>query len=281
MRFRTPEIFLGAFLAVAIFAMGMLFSASSHYLPSGEQHTEANQQSATKSEDKNREPQSLWVPTDSVGLYTLVLCVFTGVLALVSIFQGMMLLRSDKTARIATEATRKSVETAQAEFIASHRPQIRVRNIVVNPPRLADGRILPLFSTGHAISGQLFVVNVGGSRADILDGHCTVFWTQQGQLPMRRPYEGRDDNLNIASRTLLSGQSTFGPFRSDNVLPAEVFRIAGNEIGSWNLYVMGWIRYMDRNNDERRTSFCSEFRRIGGSEGRFYKVDDPDYEREE
>jgi len=38
---------------------------------------------------------------------------------------------------------------------------------------------------------------------------------------------------------------------------------------------------MDRNNDERRTSFCREFRRIGGSEGRFYKVDDPDYESEE
>ncbi len=57
---------------------------------------------------------SLWVPTDPVGLYTLVLAVFTAVLALVSIFQGFILIRSDKTARISAEAAKRSADAAVA-----------------------------------------------------------------------------------------------------------------------------------------------------------------------
>jgi hypothetical protein len=112
-RFRFPEVAFGILLAVAIFAMGATLW-SSHYPSSDKQHTEANQHSATKSNDKTREPQSLWIPTDSVGLYTLVLCVFTGVLALVSIFQGVMLLRSDKTSRIAADAAKLNAQAVIA-----------------------------------------------------------------------------------------------------------------------------------------------------------------------
>jgi hypothetical protein len=58
--------------------------------------------------------QSLWVPTDSVGLYTLVLSLFTALLAFVSIFQGFLLLRADKTARIAADAAKRSADSAFA-----------------------------------------------------------------------------------------------------------------------------------------------------------------------
>jgi hypothetical protein len=58
--------------------------------------------------------QSLWVPTDSVGLYTLVLAVFTFLLAGVSGVQGFLLLRADKTARIAADAAKRSADSAFA-----------------------------------------------------------------------------------------------------------------------------------------------------------------------
>jgi hypothetical protein len=58
--------------------------------------------------------QSLWMPTDSVGLYTLVLAAFTAVLAIVSIFQGVLLLRADKTTRIAANAAMQSADAAFA-----------------------------------------------------------------------------------------------------------------------------------------------------------------------
>src|ERR1700730_6083225 len=103
MRFRTPKIFLGAFLAVAIFAMGMLF-ASSFQPQSYKQTATAEQQPSDKKIENHAQTQSLWVPTDSVGLYTLVLAVFTGLLTIVSAGQGYFLLRADKNARISAEA---------------------------------------------------------------------------------------------------------------------------------------------------------------------------------
>jgi hypothetical protein len=89
-----PEIFLGAFLAIAIFAMGMLFASSWFFQP------------CIRGEIAG--VQSLWVPTDSVGLYTLVLAAFTGLLFIVSALQGYFLLRADKTARIAANAANLS-----------------------------------------------------------------------------------------------------------------------------------------------------------------------------
>jgi hypothetical protein len=41
MRFRAPELFLGAFLAVAVFAMGMLFTSSYQPSPAQLSKTEA------------------------------------------------------------------------------------------------------------------------------------------------------------------------------------------------------------------------------------------------
>jgi hypothetical protein len=61
-----------------------------------------------------RATQSLWVPADSVGLYTLVLAVFTALLAFVSIYQGVLLLRADKTARVAADAAKRSADAAFA-----------------------------------------------------------------------------------------------------------------------------------------------------------------------
>jgi hypothetical protein len=108
---RIPEILLGALLAVAIIATGMTFS-SSQPLQQAEQHTAAEQHAPDKVGEHDNKTQSLWVPTDSVGLYTLVLAVFTGLLVGVSIFQGYFLLRADKTARTTADAAMLSARAA-------------------------------------------------------------------------------------------------------------------------------------------------------------------------
>jgi hypothetical protein len=73
--------------------------------------------------------QSLWVPIDSVGLYTLVLAVFTGLLFVVSGVQGFLLLRADKTARIAADAAKRSADSAFAAERARFFIVIRNHNI--------------------------------------------------------------------------------------------------------------------------------------------------------
>jgi hypothetical protein len=273
MRFRVPELFLGAFLATAIFSMGILFS-STIFPPH-----QASEAHSDHLEEKTKKIVDAESADDRIAKYTLWLAILTGALVVVSTFQGYFLIRSDRTARIAAETARKSTETAQAEFIATHRPRIRVRNIVVNSPQSADGRTFEPFAPGQIVSGQFFIANVGGSRADILDGHCTVFWSREG-LPMRRPYEGRDDNLQAMGRTLLSGQSTTALFRSDRPIESEASQTVGRSIAhGFKLYVMGWVTYADRNNDVWRTGFCHEYVPTGGfSPPRFFPVDDPDYE---
>jgi hypothetical protein len=102
------------FAALMGFAAGGTVVWSSQPPPSAQQNSTSDQRSENKGDAHGTKTQSLWVPIDSVGLYTLVLCVFTGILATVSIFQGVMLLRSDKTARIAANAAKQSADAAIA-----------------------------------------------------------------------------------------------------------------------------------------------------------------------
>lgn len=242
----------------------------------------------TKSErTKQQSDEKLVQFTGELAIFTKRLFFATVVLGLATIGllvaafrQSGEMKASIDVARRAAEAAEKATHTAQAEFVATHRPKLRIRNIVVNAPKSVVGQEFHLFAPGHFVSGQLYIANVGGSRANILDGHCKVYWTQEG-LPMRRPYEGAEDNLQALSRTLLSGESTTALFRSDKSVDAEL-GAGTNVISSWKVYVMGWVAYSDQNNDVRRTGFCREYRRRDSSPlARFYAVDDPDYEHEE
>jgi len=55
---------------------------------------------------------ALWYPADAVGLYTMVLAIFTGALVVVSGWQGYFLLRADRTARTAADAALTTANTA-------------------------------------------------------------------------------------------------------------------------------------------------------------------------
>jgi hypothetical protein len=113
MKFRTPELFLGVLLAVAVFAMGMLFASSPFLQSQSHEQVASTQHQAEGKKPEGREnTQSLWVPSDSVGLYTLVLAIFTLLLVFVSGAQGYFLLRADKTARITAEAADLSAKAA-------------------------------------------------------------------------------------------------------------------------------------------------------------------------
>jgi hypothetical protein len=179
------------------------------------------------------------------------------------------------------------INLARAEFISTHRPRLRIRNVVVREPQDAYGKKWPRFHPGQIVRGQFFIANVGSGRADILEGHCSVYWTNDG-LPMARPYEGKRDNLAVVSNTLLSGESTHVLFQSETLVGQEGPTFGMRTILGHNLYVMGWVTYADGNGNVRRTAFCREYFKnkgpngeIVGTGGRFFPVDNPDYEHEE
>jgi hypothetical protein len=103
MKYRPPEIFLGVFLAVAIFAMGMLF-ASSIFQPNVKPEVEAQKHSEVSKASTD----------ERIADYTWWLAVLTGGLVLVAFGQGVFIARSDKTARIAANAADLSARAAVA-----------------------------------------------------------------------------------------------------------------------------------------------------------------------
>src|SRR5450756_18940 len=114
---RLPIIWI-VFAGVMGFAVGGSFVAA-YQIPLSQRETSSNpEQGTSEQETKEKVTQhgnkteSLWVPTDSVGLYTLVLAIFTALLVGVSGSQGWFLLRADKTARIAANAADLSARAA-------------------------------------------------------------------------------------------------------------------------------------------------------------------------
>jgi hypothetical protein len=181
------------------------------------------------------------------------------------------------------DATSALVRASKEEFIATHRPKLRVRNIDIHQPRIGDveARELrprvtsPLFTSGTHVSGQFYISNVGDTAAQITEIGCWVEWMRE-PLPMSRPYEGENGNVSIQER-LEAGQTLPVPFMSARLMGEEgtdVYR--GNS--NWRIYVMGWVEYVDDRRTPRRTAYCREYR---STEGRFFAVEDPDYEHEE
>jgi len=197
-----------------------------------------------------------------------------------------------------TDIIEKQHAVGRLQYFATHRPKIRVRNVVIkNPIPIHASAPKTLFVKGQPISGQFYIANIGGSEAVITGIGCWVIarYHQNAKredfLPMERPYEGEAPNIFSGGDTtkLMVGGSMPIPFTGD----AQMNDVAVNQFnlkrqttlltseGWWHLYVMGYIEYFDiieTNSTYRRTAFCREFDPIGE---RFIKVANEDYEYEE
>jgi len=180
------------------------------------------------------------------------------------------------TALLALATYYTARDTRRTLFLAQ-RPRIRIRNVVVRPAGLT-GYVKSAFFPQQFVGGQLYVVNVGGTRARLIEAHCEVYWTNAGveTLPMERPYEGNLPNLPDLTVRLEAGESWPLSFDSDRQLSeAESDQIKRGEL---LIYVMGFAAYRDDLGIARRTAFC---RKYDSRRARFFAVDDPDYEHEE
>lgn len=155
-------------------------------------------------------------------------------------------------------------------YLLTHRPKLRVRNIVIKSS---------LFARGQIVHGQFYVDNIGGTNAYITESHCEFLWNVNG-LPMERPYEGKDGNNPIAKNTLIVGSVGVAALFSSapNLYPD--LPPPGTEPTN-RAFFMGWIEYLDDTGLKRRTIFCREFLQRDGS-ARFWPApNDPDYEYEQ
>src|SRR5690242_8769644 len=95
---------------------------------------------------------------DPIAFYTLVLAAFTGLLAVVSIGQGIFLARADRTARIAAKAASDTADATQKTLIASNRAWVRVK-VGVGPSAMS------LNDRGIQFAASYELTNTGSAPA--------------------------------------------------------------------------------------------------------------------
>jgi hypothetical protein len=125
-RFRFPELFLGMLLAVALFALGVVFESSRHQpsqeIPSAEGKEKNNSESEWSKLGN-------WLFNDATGIFTLGLVIVGGVQIAVFLRQLRLIRESLTPAKDAAFAARDSANAQREEFVATHRPRVRLKHL--------------------------------------------------------------------------------------------------------------------------------------------------------
>lgn len=201
-------------------------------------------------------------PDDWVAIFTAVL-------------SGSTLLLWNETRKAASAAT-EQIRLGREEFNATHRPRVRVRNIVLSHPQ-NDTSEDDDFKPGELITGQFYLSNIGDSPAIIKEILCLVFVAEWGRLPMKRPYEGQN-GISLSNAKLAPGSSMPWVFQSDTIFTKRQAEALQHPSEAMRAFVLGWIAYEDTTQTIRRTAFCRMYQ---PQSGRFVMVVDTDYEHEE
>jgi hypothetical protein len=191
----------------------------------------------------------------------------TGALAFIGFLQLLVFGWQGIQLKRTVSATKEATELGNKEFLATHRPKIRVKNVW----------LLNEFWYDHPLNMRVVCVNYGTTDAQLIDYGVDFLTVRRGvSLPPDHQFAFR----RTISTILNSGIS--GPF-PDLVQPID----QGTEIavrnGEADFYCIGYLHYLDRANNPRTTAFCrrlilgQQFR--GG--GHFIKVENPDYEYED
>lgn len=175
------------------------------------------------------------------------------------------------------ESGEQQIELVRSEFHSTHRPRLRVRNIVFDQ---TDESIDE--ATGISeIFGYVYVTNVGETEAKLADAGC---WAELHRtLPMSPEHMERPPNI-LNKDIIAPGETIRFRFRKSYGSQGDGFGMAlyiamrKQSTDPTNLYVLGWIGYTDNLKILRATAFCRIFdKKIM----RFKAVDDPDYEYED
>jgi hypothetical protein len=229
-----PEIILGVFLTVAIFAMGMLFASSQK--PS----TPTQQVSSTKSADQAKTPDadltgSTWLTKDAAGFFTFAL-VWVGGIQAWFFWVQLRLIRASlvdaKTAAGAAERAAKATEDAVELSRKTAQQQLRAYLFIKTP------RIL-VFAHNKKCWNEVWVRNYGQTPAHDVEVVTNTDFLEPNTLPfpeLEKPKELSKSSLAPA------GEVTFTTATDD---PLTADQVGGVASGNLAFFVWGEIRYTD------------------------------------
>jgi hypothetical protein len=192
------------------------------------------------------------------GLATVAVAVFTWTLYRATTEQGRM--------------TVKSINLARDEFVSTHRPIIRVRDVFAMSPE-----------AGKLMEVSFTISNVGGTRACIVESALMLLYSHPSVIALHPPSLGRQDVPNVA---LESGEFRRFTYRSPHhewavaQLGVEQGPMVGSPLRELPiLSFIGQIVYTDdRGQVRRRTAFRRYFK---GSAARWPTTGNPEEEYED
>jgi hypothetical protein len=251
----------------------VIWQASNISHPSIKQNTEAKKDNQPNSKTIEERHQAT---EEAIAYYNKWLMFFTAILALATMGLGGSTLGL-------YFAGERQLRLARDEFISSHRPKIRVKHIWLSSQ---DGQhFIGKLESGTPITVRLDIVNIGGTPAFInLFNFMTHTLIAGQRLPQRPPYnEPGVRQFQVGGSPLGSG-ITFTQILSDGRILTEQ-DIRNIRVGTPQLYFIGTVEYWDGNDPPRlrQTAFCRclDFERLPAhpnDDGRFRKVENPDYE---
>lgn len=170
------------------------------------------------------------------------------------VFTGFLFKSTRDLARDARRSSASALKMAREEYIASHRPRMRVREFKMIGP-----------GDGNAIRWTLS--NVGGSNAVIRGVRAGIQYAVNNEdLPA--PSYDRCQELTTMQR--------FAPGNLDEQVTLPL-HLKGADAARW-LYVFGYVAYADELGNGFLTAFI---RKYDWPRGRFVAANDPDYEHED
>lgn len=177
---------------------------------------------------------------------------FQGFVALITLYLVRSTLRETKrTADAAVDAAKAAAEqskTAEAEFVATHRPKLHITVARVDAHTSGPVKIL------------LIVGNVGVTRVERLQIKCAVI---QGEyVPVALTFADVSPDKN----GLVSGEVARANHISTLIEQPHLYA---------DVFCIGTIAYTDQRGTVRYAGFC---RKYDGETGRFVATNDPDYE---
>jgi hypothetical protein len=260
MKFRVPEIVLGALLTVAVFAMGYV-AASSVPPPSQQIENTGHEHAADEGAERTAEKQ--------IAYYTKWLAWFTGALVAVSGIQGYFLLRADKTARIAANAADLSARAA----IAIELPVIQAEPVGFGTgDEVKDGKFTEHFSLKY-----FDFTNQGRTKARPIE--VKWGWTVGDKLPPVPVYK-LDKSFELDA--ILKPEGKIGLFIttvSMEIAPGDTNRITSRDPNNeTELWLYCCFVYEDFMRARHEIGFCWR-RHEGFGAGRFVLDATPAYNR--
>ena len=216
--------------------------------------------------------------------YTELLAWFTGVLAVVSIFQGFLLLRADKTARAAANAAERlaiaarnqseklgewasiserqtDITAKQSEIQSKQHELSRLQYFAVHGPKVWVRRFRVFHEDEKETKVEITLINTGST--DALLGECegTVY---TGPLAFKTAYPDMDYGLKLDH-----------PEKLEPNMEAKLTFYAGKHKRGDPIYVAAKFSYTD---DLGRRKETAILRRYDVSHQRFVEMKDPEYE---